>query len=150
MSDGQAGMISVEETVVVDAPIDRVYERWTHVEDFPRFMPAVREMRRIDGKRFHWRVERGGREYEATFEIVLRIPQRRIAWRTISGSESSGVVCFGPELGRRTRVSFKMKYAPDAGWDSPAELRERLRTRLSRFKALMEEMPRPAPGMAGS
>jgi uncharacterized membrane protein len=131
-------MESVEQSIVVDAPIDQVYQQWTCIEDFPKFMPAVREMRRIDEKHFHWRVERGGREYESTFEVVLRIPERRIAWRTTSGSESSGVVCFAAEVGHKTRVTFKMKYVGGAGWDSAAELLERLRSRLNNFKALMD------------
>ncbi|HWC61269.1 MAG TPA: SRPBCC family protein [Verrucomicrobiae bacterium] len=131
-------MMSVEEAIIVNAPIEEVYEQWTHIEDFPKFMPAVLEMRRVDETHFHWVVERGGRNYEATFQIVLRIPQRRIAWRTVSGSESSGVVCFDPEVGRKTRVTFKMVYAPDAGWDSPAALLRRLKLRLGKFKALME------------
>lgn len=141
MNNQAVVMRSVEETVVVNAPIGQVYEQWTHIEDFPKFMPAVREMRRIDDARFHWRVERGGREYEATFEVILRIPQRRIAWRTISGSESSGVVCFDPDPEHKTRVTFKMKYTPGAGWDSPSRLQERLGERLKKFKVFMEAMP---------
>ena len=131
-------MESVEESIIVHAPIGKVYEQWTRIEDFPKFMPAVREMRRIDENHFFWRVKRGDREYEAMFEVVLRIPERRIAWRTISGCESSGVVSFMRELGNQTRVTFKMKYVPHAGWASPAALLARLRLRLKYFKALIE------------
>ena len=134
-------MESVEEWIIVDESARKVYEQWLHVEDFPKFMPAVREMRRLDESHFHWRVERGGREYEATFEVMLRIPDRRIAWRTIYGSESSGVVCFDPEIGSKTKVVFKMKYVPGAGWDSPEALRKRLKIRLRKFKDLMESPP---------
>lgn len=132
-------MTSVEESIVVDAPVGKVYQQWTRIEDFPKFMPAVRELRRIDEKHFHWRVERCGHEYEATFEVTLRIPERRIAWRTISGIESSGVVGFSPEPGQKTRVTFKMKYVPGHGWNSPTALLERVRLRLNNFKVLMED-----------
>ena len=132
-------MESVEEFIIVDASVERVYRQWTRIEDFPKFMPAVREMRRIDETHFHWRVERGGHEYESTLEVILRIPGRRIAWRTISGAESSGVVCFAAELGQKTTVSFKMKYVEGAGWQSSNALRKRLKSRLQNFKALMEE-----------
>jgi len=134
-------MESVEESIIVNAPVQRVYGQWKRIEDFPKFMPAVREMRRIDETHFRWRVERCGREYESTFEVVLRIPERRIAWRTISGSESSGVVCFAAELGQKTSVTFKMKYVEGAGWQSAAALRKRLKSRLMNFKALMEAAP---------
>lgn len=137
-------MESVAESIIVNAPIDRVYQQWTRIEDFPKFMPAVRELHRIDETHFHWRVERGGREYESTFQVVLRIPERRIAWRTISGSESSGVVCFAAELGQKTSVTFKMKYVEGAGWQSATALGKRLKSRLRNFKALIEAAPSAA------
>jgi hypothetical protein len=112
-------MESVEESIIVRAPIDKVYEQWNRIEDFPKFMPAVREMRRINENNFHWRVKRGEREYEAMFEVVLRIPEHR-------------------ELGNETRVTFKMKYVPNAGWASPATLLARLNLRLKNFKGLIE------------
>lgn len=81
-------MEAVEQSIAVNAPIGKVYEQLARIEDFPKFMPAVREMRRIDENHFHWRVRPGGREYEATFEVVLRIRERHIAWGAISGTES--------------------------------------------------------------
>jgi len=128
----------VEASILVEAPVARIYEQWSKVEEFPRFMNAVRELRRVEEDRFYWRVERGGKEYESVLQIILRIPERRIAWRTISGAESSGVVALDPMPGNKTLVSFKMKYAPDAGWDDPSELRQRVVTRLKHFKTYIE------------
>ena len=129
---------SVEASIIVEAPVAKIYDQWIKVEDFPRFMKAVRELRRVEQDRFYWRVERAGKEYESVLQIILRIPQRRIAWRTISGVESSGVVALDPMPGNKTLVSFKMKYAPDAGWDSPSALRQRVITRLRNFKSYIE------------
>ena len=134
-------LISVGASILVDAPVHRVYEHWTRVEEFPKFMNAVREVRRTEGSRFYWRVERGGREYESILEIVLQIPERRIAWRTISGAESAGVVGFDPLPGDKTLVSFKMKYTPDAGWSNSAALLNRVRKRLENFKVFIESLP---------
>jgi uncharacterized membrane protein len=132
--------ISVGAAILVHAPMRKVYNQWTRVEEFPKFMNAVREVRRIEGDRFYWRVERAGREYESVLQIVLRIPERRIAWRTISGVESSGVVAFDRVQRDKTLVSFKMKYAPDAGWEDPSELLQRVQLRLENFKALIESI----------
>lgn len=140
--DSFQSLISVGASILVDAPVHRVYEHWTRVEEFPQFMNAVREVRRIEGNRFYWRVERGGREYESVLEIVLQIPERRIAWRTISGAESAGVVGFDPLPGQKTLVSFKMKYSPDAGWSNSAALLARVRKRLERFKLFIESLPK--------
>lgn len=132
---------SVGASIVVDAPTNEVYDHWIRVEEFPRFMAPVREIKRIDGNHFYWRVERGGREYEALLEIVLRIPNRRMAWRTLAGAESSGVVAFDPLAGNKTRVSFKAKYAPNVGWDDTEDLLERLIARLENFKTYVEGLP---------
>jgi uncharacterized membrane protein len=129
---------SVGASTIVNAPAGEIYNHWVHVEEFPRFMGAVREIRRIDDDHFYWRVERGGKEYESVLQIVLRIPARRMAWRTISGAESSGVVGFDPLADNRTRVSFKMKYAPNSGWEAPADLLERIQARLEKFKTYVE------------
>lgn len=129
---------SVEASILVEAPVAKVYEQWSKVEEFPAFMKAVREVKRVEGDRFYWRVERGGKEYESVSQIVLQIPLRRIAWRTTSGAESSGVVALDPMPGNKTQVSFKMKYAPDAGWDAPSTLRRRVKTRLKNFKSYIE------------
>jgi uncharacterized membrane protein len=136
-------LISVGASIIVEAPVQRVYEQWTKIEEFPKFMNAVREVRRIEGNRFFWRVERGGREYESILEVVLRIPERRIAWRTVAGAESSGVVGFDPLPDNRTVVSFKMKYSPDAGWSNSAALLARIRKRLENFKVFIESLPEP-------
>jgi uncharacterized membrane protein len=129
---------SVEASILVEAPVLKIYEQWSRVEEFPKFMKAVREVRRVEEDRFYWRVERGGKEYESISQIILRIPERRIAWRTCSGAESSGVVALDPMPGNKTMVTFKMKYAPGAGWDDPLDLRKRVITRLENFKTYIE------------
>ena len=98
-------------------------------------------VRRLERDRFFWRVERGGREYESILQIVLRIPNRRLAWRTVSGAESSGVVAIDPLPGNQTLVSFKMKFTPGAGWGDAVELQQRVRKRLENFKSYIESLP---------
>ena len=49
-------------------------EPWSKVEEFPAFMKAVREVKRVEGDRFPWRVERGGNEDESVSQIILRNP----------------------------------------------------------------------------
>jgi len=132
----------------VDAPVRRVYEQWTKIEEFPKFMNAIREVRRIEGNRFFWRVERGGREYESVVEVVLLIPERRIAWRSIAGAESSGVVGFDPLPGNQTLVTFKMRFTPDAGWANSTALLFRIKKRLESFKAFIESLPKTNDAIA--
>ena len=131
-------MESIKRSIEVHAPVEEVYDRWTHVEDFPLFMRSLREVRRIGDCRFYWRAERDGLPYEAVEEISLMIPNHRIAWRNVSGSENSGVVsfdCLAPDL---TRVTLDLAYVPDSGWHEPYALAERIERILDAFRDVVE------------
>ena len=133
-----ATFISVECSVVAAAPIKAVFEKWSCIEEFPNFMDGVREMRWIDEKRFELVSEHAGMRFVSVCEITLRIPQRRLAWRTLSGPDSSGVACFADLLNGKTEVTLKMRYNPESGWSNREELESRLRGNLERFKQLAE------------
>ncbi|MGA3170968.1 MAG: SRPBCC family protein [Chthoniobacteraceae bacterium] len=131
-------MESIKRSIEVHAPVEEAYGRWTHIEDFPLFMRSLREVRRVGERRFYWRAEREGIAYESVEEISLMIPNHRIAWRNVSGSENSGVVTFeelGPEL---TFVTLDLAYEPDSGWHEPYALAERIELTLDAFRDLVE------------
>jgi uncharacterized membrane protein len=130
--------IAVECTVAVQAPISVVFERWCRVEEFPAFMEGVREIRWLDDKRFTLTSENGGQFYHSICELTLRIPERRMAWRTLEGPDSSGVACFQNAGGGCTEVTLKMRYDPENGWTNQQQVTERLQRNLTRFKDLVE------------
>lgn len=107
------------------------------MEDFPRFWTTIGEVRQLDPKRFFLRGEQGGHQYEMEAELILQIPGRRIAWRTTSGPASSGVICFEPEAGGKTRVILKVLFEPDVGWQEPAAVAERVEVALAKFGELV-------------
>jgi uncharacterized membrane protein len=135
----QDSVVALDVTVAVHAPIKEVFERWCRVEDFPSFMEGVREIRWLDEKRFSLKSENAGEFYHSTCELTLRIPERRMAWRTLEGPDSSGVACFQNIGGGLTEVTLKMRYDPANGWQNRAQIEERLRRNLARFKELAEE-----------
>jgi len=98
----------------------------------------MQEVRRIDEKHYYFRSERDGKEYEIIVEMSLQIPERRVAWRTASGEESSGVVSFESEPDGSTKIRLEMIYDSKAGWRDPVTLSERLQSHLENFKKLME------------
>jgi uncharacterized membrane protein len=130
--------ISVDSTVTIDAPITEVFERWCRVEDFPNFMEGVREIRWLDEKKFSLKSENDGEFYHSLCELTLRIPERRMAWRTLEGPDCSGVTCFQMANGGRTEVTLKMRYNPETGWHNRQQVEDRLKRNMSRFKALVE------------
>lgn len=141
LSDSGNIMDSIERSISVAVPITRAFEPWLNVEEWPRFLKAIREARRIDEKTFRLLVERGGQTEESVAEISLVIPERRIAWRNISGAVSSGVVCFESLPDGQTQVKLKMQYRPDAGWHHPDALAERLEYHLACFKEFIDGSP---------
>lgn len=131
-------MQEVEASIVVDVPVNWAYNEWNHIERFPCFMKSLKEVRAVGDDRYLWRGERNGVEFESVTEVTLQIPERRLAWRSISGMESSGVVCFEKQAEEQTLIHMKMKYTEDAGWQEPATLKKRLEQNLQNFKCLVE------------
>ncbi len=101
-------------------------------------MEGVREIRWLDEKRFSLKSENDGQHYHSICELTLRIPERRMAWRTLEGPDSSGVACFQNAGGGWTEVTLKMRYNPQDGWQNRQQVEDRLRRNLERFKSLVE------------
>jgi uncharacterized membrane protein len=113
----QAGMIRVQKTITINAPVEEVFAFWSRFENFPRFMEHVIDVR-SDGKRSHWRVKGpGGLPITWEAELVDRIENKKIAWRSLEASvvEHHGEVHFEPIGDRATRISVHMAYRPPAG-----------------------------------
>ena len=141
MDSAQPGMNAAQESVVVKAPLERVYEQWSRIEDLPRFIPTLRGVRRIDDTHFSYVWHRNGEDKQGTFQIVLQIPGRRIAWRTMSNGSMSGVVSFEPRSERETEVILKIRSIFD-----PSNLSLRVEEYLGNFKRLVEQEQSSASG----
>src|SRR6266478_1922974 len=74
-----------------------------------------------------------GHEQQGFFHIVLQIPGRRIAWRTMSDGFMSGVVSFEPRSQEQTEVTLKIRSIFD-----PPSLSQRVEGYLRNFKQLVE------------
>jgi uncharacterized membrane protein len=119
--------------VVVKAPVDRVYEQWSRLEDLPKFVTPLREVRKIDDAHFSYCWHPDGSDQKGVFHIVLQIPGRRIAWRSMSSGFMSGVVSFEPRSQEETEVTLKIRSIFD-----PPSLSHRVEEYLGNFKRLVE------------
>jgi uncharacterized membrane protein len=138
---GLTGMARVEETIEVDVPVSTAYNQWTQFEEFPRFMEGVDVVRQLDDTLLHWAASVAGRRHEWDAKIVEQSPDRRIAWKSVSGKETDGVVSFEPAGKKRTRIHVAMSYRPDAAERVGSALHldnRRVRGDLDRFKELIE------------
>ena len=133
MDPALTAMNAARHLVVVNAPVDRVYEQWSRLEDLPKFIPPLRDVFRIDDTHFSYRWHPDGGDQKGVFHIVLQIPGRRIAWRTMSNGFMSGVVSFEPRSQEETEVTLKIRSI-----FNPPSLSHRVEEYLGNFKRLVE------------
>ena len=133
METAPIAMNAARQSVVVKAPVGQVYERWSRIEDLPKFITPLRNVRRLDDARFSYIWGPNGNEQQGVFQIVLRIPGRRIAWRSMSDGFMSGVVSFEPRSDRETEITLKIRSIFD-----PPSLSRRVEEYLGNFKRLVE------------
>lgn len=113
----QDGMIRVQKTITIDAPVEEVCRFWSRFENFPRFMEHVLEVRTEDD-RSSWKVAGpAGVPIEWQAEITEKVENRKIAWRSLPGSvvEHHGEVHFERAGDHATRISVHMVYRPPGG-----------------------------------
>lgn len=102
----------VESSVVVEAPVERVYDYWRTLENLPNFMSNIEEVRSTGPDMTHWRVKGPlGAKMEFDAQTTQDEENSAIGWNTLEGNvQTSGQVRFqelGPE---RTRVEVTMQY----------------------------------------
>ena len=129
----QPAINAAQQFVIVKAHVDRVYGQWSRIEDLPKFITSLRDVRRIDDTHFCYVWHPNGEDKQGIFQIVLQIPGRRIAWRTMSNGFMSGVVSFEPRSHHETEVTLKVRSIFD-----PPSLSRRVEEYLSNFKRLVE------------
>jgi uncharacterized membrane protein len=148
--------VTLQKTINIDAPVERVFEAWSRYEDFPKFMSHVREVRRTGEGRTHWVVSGpGGLPIEWDTEESVFVSDRVIGWRSVPGSivEHAGIVRFDPNEKGGTRVHLRTSWTPPAGalgYGLAAILgsdpKRALDEDLVRFKSLMEDGKTTAHG----
>ncbi|MCX5095285.1 SRPBCC family protein [Streptomyces sp. NBC_00365] len=141
-------MSTLEEHVDVGVPIDKAWDDLHRVENYPRFVEGVREVRTEAGGRARLDVEAGGRARVFEAEISDRRGERVMEWHTTSDPELMGSFSLQPINQNRTRVRARLEYDPDTVRETFGGLRgfaqanaiERLvRSDLEHFKECVEQ-----------
>ena len=110
--------ITVQKSIAIDAPVDRVFDFWADAENFPRFMSRVREVRPESDSLLHWTVSGPANvPVSWTAEITEFEANDCIGWQTVPGSavRHAGLVKFFPHGFNGTRVDVRLEYLPPAG-----------------------------------
>src|ERR1700737_2651606 len=69
-------MNAAEGTIVVNAPVSDVYQRWLAFEDYPKFITVIKRVRKLDGNHFVALLRFHGKPYETMLEMILRVQDR--------------------------------------------------------------------------
>jgi uncharacterized membrane protein len=145
--------VEVQKSIDVAAPLEQVFEAFSHYENFPQFMTNVRDVRVQQDGTSHWSVAGPAGQTITWHAMTTRLePNRLIAWRTLPGSavEHAGLVRFEPASDGGTRVFVTMNYTPPAGALGHAvarlfgsDPRSELNDDLLRLKVFLETGKRP-------
>jgi uncharacterized membrane protein len=109
--------VKIDESIVVDAPAQRVYAIWRNLENLPRLLSNVERVEVLDGTRSRWTVK-GPASAPISWdaELINDEPGAIIAWRTLDSTlvNHAGSVTFEP-VGPSTRVHVSLQYDPPGG-----------------------------------
>ena len=142
-------MSTIEKSIDVNVPEYTAYAQWMKFAEFPQFMEGVKEVTRLDAKRFHWKAEIAGRNTEWDTEITEQAADQRLAWTSRGGDIKGWGVTFQPLSSARSNIMLQVEYDTRGVADHEGEALEVVSSRvqgdLERFKAFIEKRWRP-PG----
>ena len=121
------------DSIVLNAPVADVYAYCSRFEELPRFVTSLRGVQQIDETHFSFTSLLDGKEYRTVVQIVLRIPERRIAWQAMPDNFPRGVVLFEPLSNRTTEITVRLRSSIDS-----ATLAKVTRDYLTNFKRVLE------------
>ncbi len=141
-------MSTIETSIEVNVPEYTAYAQWTKFEEFPQFMEGVKEVKRLDGKRFHWKAEIAGQEREWDSEITEQAADQRLAWTNRGSAINGWVMTFHQLSNARSKIMLQVEYDPQGftedGGEALGVMSLRIQGDLERFKELIEKRWRPA------
>jgi uncharacterized membrane protein len=138
---GKTRRLPIQRWTDVAVPVEKAYKTWTQFEEYPKFMHRVLEAKQEDNK-VHWREKIWFSEREWDAEITDKRQNDRIAWKSVSGTQHSGVISFHRLDKNLTRVLVTMDFVPSGMIEKMASgmrfVKRAVEGDLARFKAYVE------------
>jgi uncharacterized membrane protein len=110
--------ISIQKTINLNAPVDRVFRLWANYQNFPHFMSNVREVKALGDGRSHWIVSGpAGTSVEGDAVITSYSPNEVLAWHTEPNSlvQHAGIIRFLSNPDGNTTMNIRLTYNPAVG-----------------------------------
>jgi uncharacterized membrane protein len=146
---GGSKKVRVEKKITVQKPAEEVYHFWRNLENLPRFMSHLEEVRTINENKSHWKAKGPmGSHVEWDAVITNERPNERISWKSLGGADvpNSGTVVFQQDPdGISTEVRVSLEYQPPGGQAGAMlaklfgeEPQKQLEDDLNKFKEVIE------------
>jgi uncharacterized membrane protein len=142
---GKTRRLPIQRWTDVAVPVEKAYDAWTQFEEFPKFMHRVLEVKPNDdeeGDVIHWREKIWFSTREWDGEITERRKNDRIAWKSTSGTQHSGVISFHKLDDNLPRVMVDVDFLPSGILEKMASglrfAKRAVQADLARFKAYVE------------
>src|SRR4051812_6641919 len=139
---GKTRRLPIQRWTDVAVPVDKAYQAWTQFEEFPKFMHRVLEVKKEDQNKIHWREKIWFSTREWDGEITEQRKNDRIAWKSVSGTQHSGVISFHKLDDKLTRVMVDLDFVPSGILEKMASgmrfVKRAVEADLARFKAYVE------------
>jgi uncharacterized membrane protein len=141
---GKTRRLPIQRWTDVSVPVEKAYKAWTQFEEYPKFMHRVLEVKPDDEdkNKLHWRekIWFSTREWDA--EITDKRQNDRIAWKSVSGTQHSGVISFHRLDKNLTRVLVTVDFVPTGMIEKMASglrfVKRAVEADLARFKTYVE------------
>jgi uncharacterized membrane protein len=147
-AEGDVGCVRAEASITVNRMAEELYRYWRDFTHAPSYMDRILAVRVLDERTSQWTAEGPrGRAWEWTSEVTEDVPNRRIAWHTLPGSDlpNRGSVEFTPGRIGETVVRYTVEFLPPGGVVGQAiasafhQMPEKMiQDDLRRFKTVME------------
>lgn len=107
-------MATIEKSIVIEAPVEQVFEYLTDPEHLPEIWPSMVEVRDVEtlpngGHRYHWVYSMAGKRFEGDSETVEIEPNSHFLSKTTGGIPAAFDYTFTPENGH-TKIDVKTDY----------------------------------------
>ena len=139
---GKTRRLPIQRWTDVAVPVDKAYQAWTQFEEFPKFMHRVLDVKKEDTNKIHWREKIWFSTREWDGEITERRKNDRIAWKSVKGTQHSGVISFHKLDANLTRVLVTVDFVPSGMIEKLASglrfAKRAVQADLARFKAYVE------------
>jgi uncharacterized membrane protein len=141
-SGGKTRRLPIQRWTDVAVPVEKAFKTWTQFEEFPKFMHRVLDVKEEEDNKIHWseKIWFSTREWDG--EITDKRQNDRIAWKSVSGPQHSGVISFHRLDKNLTRVLVTVDFVPTGMIEKMASgmrfVKRAVEADLARFKAYVE------------